>query len=392
MRAKTLGTRGTPSLKALAATYSEDKSSGRPDQANLAAIGASATRSARFHTPKSGQSAFGPTGRDEHKRRKDRARQALLAGTTGIDREEASIVLAERCGNLGADITIGLAAARAALRSQSAAARDRSESTLRELQAFRDGLGAQQVAAFRQEFPALPGGARLEPVPTPDGLCFEVRPDTQSFIAESAAWAYQSKQSTASQALREYWSEAHRMRSEEECGQSIDAPIKQNECFAAGRCVCRGQGADLRRFRNECLRAMKAAFPKDGPDRKCLLEGFVVLRLTGRPRDDNLDALVELDDPVKETWLHVGLQYLSPYRPTFHEVLPAQAPPEERQGGPEMWVQAPRWRFAHARRTLELCPPDLGIETMRSRSGADTFHIGGGCSRFRHALSLGAAL
>ncbi|MDA8584326.1 hypothetical protein N9L68_08815 [bacterium] len=48
----------------------------------------------------------------------------------------------------------------------------------------------------------------------------------------------------------------------------------------------------------------------------------LVLKLVGR-RGDYDDAIEEVEGNDVVLWLHVGLQYLSPFRPTIHHVLPA---------------------------------------------------------------------
>lgn len=339
VRAKTLGRRNAPSLKQLGHLYRQDKASGVVDMTPFEVVGAAATRAGRLYTPAAGRSIFGATSRDEQRRHSREISRALLAVGDTKDKAEAAITLAERCSGLGTNVAQSLKAARAALRLHTKASSTRAKDDAGALQAYRDGAGAEGLATLRQAFPSLPLEAGITPVPTDDGLCFEVQPATQAMISDSIAWAYQTKQCNASSTLRQFWEELHQVTE----GESSSQPPGANgpkECRAAGQCVCQGPGCALRRFRNAFLRALKAAFPTQSLGRKHLVDGFVFVRLTGRPSDDNADAFVELDEPIKETWLHVGLQYLSPFRPTFMEVHVVEGPASGDLAQDQFWVQA----------------------------------------------------
>ena len=62
---------------------------------------------------------------------------------------------------------------------------------------------------------------------------------------------------------------------------------------------------------------MKKIFPVGSSLRKKLIEGFIVLQLEGveRPNGDHAAQAVFGQGDV--VWLHIGLMYLRPYRPTF---------------------------------------------------------------------------
>lgn len=88
----------------------------------------------------------------------------------------------------------------------------------------------------------------------------------------------------------------------------------------AGRCLCTQAGQRLRRLRNKFLQAMKTAFPPASPERGALMAGSIVAHIAWRPATDDGQGASLPADPPLESWLHVGLMYLSPYRPTFMQL------------------------------------------------------------------------
>ena len=78
------------------------------------------------------------------------------------------------------------------------------------------------------------------------------------------------------------------------------------------------------------LANMKATFVPSWGSRTLLLEG-IVLELIGEPVVENrtFDELVGLQDARGTLILHVGLQYLKPFRPTFLVVVPGEASPDD---------------------------------------------------------------
>lgn len=98
---------------------------------------------------------------------------------------------------------------------------------------------------------------------------------------------------------------------------------KLSKCQDALRCVCCGSGRHLFTIRNSCIRFLKDVFPIGSLDRKrVLVDGFVVLQFIGSLQQGGASSssadVVEISTVlVQETWAHIGLQYLSPFRPTI---------------------------------------------------------------------------
>ena len=85
-------------------------------------------------------------------------------------------------------------------------------------------------------------------------------------------------------------------------------------CFALGFCVCHdGPNAQLTHLHLRLHAALKLKFPFRSADWKELLKASeIVLELVGVHKDSGPDS-----DAVKSIVAHIGLQYLSPFRPTF---------------------------------------------------------------------------
>ncbi len=84
---------------------------------------------------------------------------------------------------------------------------------------------------------------------------------------------------------------------------------------------------------NGHLRVLKEAAPLVSPQRELLGQSFVVLRVTGvSPPPDVSDAALSAlwDDAATavNVWLHIGLMYWNPYRPTFMGVCEVVDPEE----------------------------------------------------------------
>lgn len=341
VRAESRGKVGRPDLKQLASIYNQRLADGTLDK-NLFDVGRAATIAGRFFPPKAGRSAFGATGRDDKRKRQKDLRHAILAVAAGADKEQASMALCDSLVKRGADIASCLTAARAALRLQTKRAKAQADLVDKALVAFRHGPGAAALSTLQQLVPALPQHSRLLPVPTPDGLAFDLPSADAETIAGALSWCYPSRQTNVSHCLREHWSQTHETIMDSDSAPIHTAPPTEGMCYKAGRCLCSAEGGRLRNLRDAVIRSMKTTFPFGTDLRQTLVNGHVILRLVGRPAEDNYDAWVDEDNPVKTIFLHVGLLYLSPFRPTWMHVLEVTAPVGEEFGPNTIWVEAPQ--------------------------------------------------
>lgn len=320
VRAQSLGHAGTPSFIELGAAYRKDVAEDDPKMPGLAAIGRAATRAGKLLRPKAGDSSFGPTSRHVKRRKLREFRQALCLPAATCSAEQQAINLGERLVDLGADTKTCLSIARSALRIHSERRKIVDEEIDTAFRRFEEGEGAQQVAEVQKELPGLQG-ASLMPVPWPGGRLFELAIDHPRMSAGAAAWAVSSRETELSTSLRQHWEQAHKTLMEDSAVVVDAADSVPSSCRIVGRCLCSAAGRSLKRFRDMFLQCMKAVFPQGSDLRRRLMDGSIVVRLQGQPLDDDEDAFLAEDDPFKESWLHIGLQYLSPYRPTFAQLV-----------------------------------------------------------------------
>lgn len=320
VRANSLGKRGTPNLKLLAVDYNAEKKQGSLDGGSVARAGKAATIVGRLHPPKAGQSAFGPTGRIAKQRGSLDFRRSLVAAATGDDSAQTALALADSLAAAGTNLAMCVSTAKAAMALRTKQQKDRAEKLQESLSAFRMGAGAKLVQGFVEAIEGLPPGMTLVPVPSPGGSCIEVVPAKADDLAHGVAWAYQSKQANASGALRKYWADSHQAVPEGSAEGAAATEKTTSECYKAGRCLCTNEGKELRRLRNNFLKALKKACPPNSAERKALASGDIVARLSEGPWSAAADAVAQVAGPTKDIFLHVGLMYFNPFRPTFLEM------------------------------------------------------------------------
>lgn len=126
-------------------------------------------------------------------------------------------------------------------------------------------------------------------------------------------------------ALDREWAARHTMVTED-----CLAPIKErgrlsNPCEVAGICVCSGQGRALRHMVMKLLELTKVLVLADGVLRDALMSCHIGYLVEGRPAVVGAPAAAgQADAPdgpqdacLTRVFVHVAMQYLKPYRPTF---------------------------------------------------------------------------
>ena len=173
-----------------------------------------------------------------------------------------------------------------------------------------------------------------------DGVLTAFEPDTASFATRIASYCFecaQSKKATnIGDLLRRSFSLKHReignadgdaTQLEEDDDEAAGGnnskakrpSQKKPECWQIGVCVCSEQGQQLYRLKQRFINVIKAQFPASGEHRHSLLKAsrvFILLR--GCVVEE---ASKESPQFTIELLLHVGIQYLTPFRPTFREVV-----------------------------------------------------------------------
>ena len=113
-------------------------------------------------------------------------------------------------------------------------------------------------------------------------------------------------------------------------------------CQEHGICCCSRRGKQLLQTRAQNHVLLKNSFPKANKElRQLLVDGSIVVRYSRGDREDDLDAwaqearnlLGEADDSDEHGnahWLHIGLLYQKPFRPTYQELRSLGSPAPDR--------------------------------------------------------------
>lgn len=106
-----------------------------------------------------------------------------------------------------------------------------------------------------------------------------------------------------------------------------------HKCRMAGECLCSEEGKVLNAFTVKVLSFVKAQVKQSAKLKDDLLQGKLVLvLLEAVVPEGGRSALEDLPDPdfseaAGADWLHIGLHYLRPYRPTFQCLVPSAKTP-----------------------------------------------------------------
>lgn len=287
------------------------------------------------HGRRTGRHAFGGRA-SQALRSQQRVQQAGLAlqmGAWAGDAAGGALALANLARATESTVEDALAVARRLARLQSAerqAAKVAAEETL---QRHRVTIGADAVRAVQRAIPEL---AALPMTGEPSAFGFHISVDMPEEEETKAAVGWLSANSQASglaKRLEGLWSLLHRTLMETDCPE-VPTPPPASRCREVGVCICSDEGLDFDRRVTRVRNHLKAVCPPGTPRREQLVEGKLLLRITGRPTDYE-EMLAEGGEPLVDLWLHIGLMYLSPYEPVFHIVEriadPGEVAPDPRR-------------------------------------------------------------
>ena len=178
----------------------------------------------------------------------------------------------------------------------------------------------------------------LHYVPHHSLLLADVVPNTYPEMSVGvASFAKQhSRTLSLSASLRQDWQRRHQTIGVSD-GEA-DAPRSSKNptlCCQYGLCLCNPMGKKVLSLRNHFLKLLKTLVStKVASDKACLQEGWLVVMLKQEVSTAEKpswsacasDVLEEdLEDrqwaKAEEIWLHIAMQYFSPYRPTFQRLL-----------------------------------------------------------------------
>ena len=202
---------------------------------------------------------------------------------------------------------------------------------LNDLQKWKDTAGKMLVDEIIGEIGGADTAAELsnylvpEPCAGLDLLHFVDAP--ASMLAEVAAFLTDGNKGNLKQCLRHWWDQAHHTILERDTPKLPERGEDPPECFRVGRCICSGVGRILERFRQRFHNFFIECFPRSGPERKGLAQqGFLVCQFI-REAGAGVTTIGKTKIPAAgpahsatDVWMHMGLLYLTPLRPTFAEM------------------------------------------------------------------------
>ena len=124
---------------------------------------------------------------------------------------------------------------------------------------------------------------------------------------------------------------------EEDMHDDTAQEVGSSKCCEVGRCICKGAGKQVAQMRRRLYQILKDSLPRsDAASKELLLGGHLCLRVL-RQEEDCVEQTSDKDPVqtgeesssvgrglwVEGLWLHIGVHYLKPWRPTFQtlEVL-----------------------------------------------------------------------
>ena len=189
-----------------------------------------------------------------------------------------------------------------------------------------ESLGKRQLSELREKLPALQAFPFETVFMSPLVQTYQL---STSHIPEKCirfcSWATQHKDSNVGIACDRFWADLHATIPQHP--NPPEAPAtKQSACVEAGMCICKGRGRIVQKMVASVNKYVKTNCQASAQFKAALLAGFVVLQLVGEELEE---AVAEPRSSRGEYWLHVGLQYQRPWRPTYHQLVRVPPPPAE---------------------------------------------------------------
>ena len=320
-------------------------------------LGNMGRRSAKRSCAHLGRSVFGVAPRDAKRQAVSSAASspqalAIAEGRSDSCEQRALLDLASATNeSMASRIRKGKQLAAARNRER----RRRQAQAASKLVAWEQGDGRQAALGIEERLPNLPKDV-LSAVPSTLSPCFEARWDLLGPVGRCTEWCHRNAMRSNLPTFVDaaFTSRCQTLRvgfGNTAPHQPPAAPPGHSKCRAFGRCTNdpAGVGREIWRFRNAVLRRLKAQCPRGSQGRADLHQGFIVLRFVGHPSDAVLGAgdAVAVADATEceaiELFAQVGLQYWSPYRPTYQIVERVVCPPGEAAAvGNRIYVKAPR--------------------------------------------------
>ena len=170
--------------------------------------------------------------------------------------------------------------------------------------------GSEQAKAqLAVQFQKSPGEASMR-------WCPELLVSSASATAVAEQSAARAKLGPA---LDKAWAEKHHIHMQTDTAPIHLPKVRKNKCLAAGFCVCKGRGAVHHASYKLFLKLFKNHFPPKTEARERLVQGDIVVRLTGEtpePRDPNATPQLTV------RWWHLPFLLLNDWWGTWIELTP----------------------------------------------------------------------
>lgn len=326
VRLKTLGQAGRPDLKVIHALFEEEKKKNSQDYKTAVSMAKASERVRTLGVHVGTNSAFGANSRDVRRSEMKRLASAVCDKSTSAGSDMQIQQLGDNILQLGMKVETSLSLARASMRHGEEQRRQQHERAMGKLVEFRHGKGAEALKELADTFPFL-STFRLQVEPLGPCLAVEALPPTADSVVDSIAWAHASGATNLGPGLEEGWMQMHQAVTQASGANVFPAEDASDPppCYEAGVCLCSTEGKALKQVGDKLLKHMRERFKPKSKDRGLLLDGFVVLRIVGGPDTDDYETLLGPGGDICEVLLHVGLHYLKPFRPTFLELVCAEA-------------------------------------------------------------------
>ena len=324
-------TKGSADFSLLAAAYRELPFA---ERARLALVGKAATKAGKVL--RKGASAFGPSTRGVRLAAAKRRRLAVLQRELDGAGGEVALPSAQREGlevhgplplAMGAQVT----AARSKVLSKGALDRMQDQRDEEAIISYRAGLGQARKKSLMEKLPQLASSAdALVPDAHRDFHLLQLAPASAEAAVRVSSFSLSNEFScNLSDCLQTLWSQqchtiAHTAMPkppERERNEVEKSARAAERCRSAGICLCDEKGAQILRFDSRLKGEMRTLFGKGKPHRQLLANGDIVLLLRSQAAEAFGADFAGPGLPDEDIyWLHVGMQYFKPLRPTFQEL------------------------------------------------------------------------
>ena len=308
---KTLGRKGLADLRQVAAAYNAARHADPYSVAGIAFAHAKRLGALASTRGRNGDRPFGPNSRSTRRRAYTERRFAVagrIGGVVGDDAAAQMLALAESSWAPGASLGDAVKSARAAKLSAQAKSKRDAELTDDAMTWFNENTGKQQLADI-EATGYVPKGI-LRPLPSSSGLqVFMFDPDIGTIASDTNALAGTFSHTGLAAAVEADFREMHTTvmtkdtppippdTRADDAGLADDGACRNKSlplCRQLGFCRCTDAGLRLYRLQNSVLRQLKARCRPHTANRKLLVDGFIVVRLTTMADgDESLTPIAE---------------------------------------------------------------------------------------------------